>query len=361
MEALKEQEPINRIASRYEVLPTQVSAWKSQLLKRLPETFESDNKRSRTETDWEEHEARLFQKIGQLEVELDWLKKNLSSCIAEKRRMIEPQKGKITVKRQCELLGLARSTGYYRPRGESAENLAIMRWMDEIYTEHPFYGVRQLTRVLRREGRRVNPKRVRRLMRLMGLEAQCPRPNLSKPAPGHKVYPYLMKALKLDGANQAWSADITYIRLEGGFVYLVAIMDWFSRKVIAWELSNTFDTAFCLKCLKRAVKTHGAPAVINTDQASQFTSEGWTSQLERLGVTICMDGRGRALDNVFIERLWRSVKYEQVYQREYGSMLQARGYLDTYFEFYNNRRPHSSLNDRTPCEAHEGVERKRAA
>jgi putative transposase len=275
--------------------------------------------------------------------------------------MMEPQSGKITVKRQCELLGLARSTGYYRPRGESAENLAIMRRMDEIYTEHPFYGVRQLTRVLRREGRRVNPKRIRRLMRLMGLEAQCPRPNLSKPAPGHKVYPYLMKAWKLDGANQAWCADITYIRLEGGFVYLVAIMDWFSRKGIAWELSNTFDTAFCLKCLKQAVKTHGTPAVMNTDQGSQFTSEGWTNELARLGVTISMDGRGRALDNVFIERLWRSVKYEEVYQREYVAMQEARGHLGTYFEFYNKRRPHSSLDDRTPCEAHEGAERKRAA
>ena len=165
-----------------------------------------------------------------------------------------------------------------------------------------------MRRVLKREGQWVNPKRIRRLMRLMGLEAQCPKPNLSKPAPGHKVYPYLMKTMTIDGANQAWCADITYIRLEGGFVYLVAIMDWFSRKVIAWESSNTFDTAFCLKCLKRAVKTHGKPAVMNTDQGSQFTSDGWTGELLRLDVTISMDGRGRALDNVFIERLWRSVK-----------------------------------------------------
>ncbi len=224
--------------------------------------------------------------------------------------MIKPQDGSITVKRQCELLDLARSTSYYKARGESAENLSLMQRIDEIYTDHPFYGVRQMRRVLRREGHRVNPKRIRRLMRLMGLEAQCPKPNLSKPTPGHKVYPYLMKSMDLDGANQAWCADITYIRLEGGFVYLVAIMDWFSRKVLAWELSNTFDTDFCLRCLREAVKTHGIPAVMNTDQGSQFTSDAWTGELERLGVTISMDGRGRALDNAFIERLWRSVKYE---------------------------------------------------
>ncbi len=205
--------------------------------------------------------------------------------------MIKSQDRNVTVKRQCELVGLARSTSYYRPRGESAKNLSLMRRMDEIYTDHPFYGVRQMTRVLRREGDRVNPKRIRRLMRLMGLEAQCPKPNLSKPAPGHKVYPYLMKSMKLDGPNQAWCADITYIRLEGGFVYLVAIMDWFSRKVLAWELSNTFDTAFCLKCLLRAVETHGIPSVMNTDQGSQFTSDAWTGQLERLGVAISMDER----------------------------------------------------------------------
>jgi putative transposase len=233
--------------------------------------------------------------------------------------------------------------------------------MDEIYTDHPFYGVRQMTRVLRREGDRVNPKRIRRLMRLMGLEAQCPKPNLSKPAPGHKVYPYLMKSMKLDGANQAWCADITYIRLEGGFVYLVAIMDWYSRKVLAWELSNTFDTAFCLKCLKRAAETHGIPAVMNTDQGSQFTSDAWIEELERPGVAISMDGRGRALDNAFIERLWRSVKYEEVYLREYGDLPDSRRHLSVYFEFYNNRRPHSSLGDRTPAEAHGQPQRKEVA
>jgi len=218
-----------------------------------------------------------------------------------------------------------------------------------------------MRRVLKREGQWVNPKRIRRLMRLMGLEAQCPKPNLSKPAPGHKVYPYLMKTMTIDGANQAWCADITYIRLEGGFVYLVAIMDWFSRKVIAWESSNTFDTAFCLKCLKRAVKTHGKPAVMNTDQGSQFTSDGWTGELLRLDVTISMDGRGRALDNVFIERLWRSVKYEEVYQREYDQMPAARRHLGIYFEFYNQRRPHSSIGDKTPAELHEESGQKKAA
>lgn len=266
--------------------------------------------------------------------------------------MIDRSNRSPSVVRQCRLLGLPRSSAYYVPSGAGKKGLELMRRIDKLYMTCPFYGSRQMTRALRRDGLRVNRKKVRRLMRMMGLEAQCPKPNLSKPAPGHTVYPYLMKSLKVDRPNQAWCADITYIRLEEGFVYLVAIMDWFSRKVLAWELSNSLDTAFCTEALQRAFRTHGTPEVFNTDQGCQFTSQEWTELLKERGIRISMDGRGRALDNVFVERLWRSVKYEEVYRREYRDMSEARHHLAVYFDFYNRRRPHSMLEDRTPAEAH---------
>jgi putative transposase len=266
--------------------------------------------------------------------------------------MIERDHPKVSVRRQCDLLELPRSTAYYRPAGESPENLELMRQIDEIYTKCPFYGTRQMTRALKRAGAAVNRKRISRLMKLMGLEAQCPKPNLSKPAPGHKVYPYLMKNRVVDGPGQAWCVDITYIRLEGGFVYLVAILDWHSRMVLGWALSNSMDVAFCLQALEQAVSKYGPPGLMNTDQGSQFTSEPWIGKLEGLGIEISMDGKGRALDNVFVERLWRTVKYEEVYRREYVDVADARHHLAAYFEFYNHNRPHSALAGRTPAEAH---------
>lgn len=275
--------------------------------------------------------------------------------------MIDRSNRRLSVARQCRLLGLARSSAYYVPSGPGKRDLELMRRIDELYTTCPFYGSRQMTRALRRDGLTINRKRVRRLMRMMGLEAQCPKPNLSKPAPGHTVYAYLMKSLKVDRPNQAWCSDITYIRLEEGFVYLVAIMDWFSRKVLAWELSNSLDTAFCTEALQRAFRAHGTPEVFNTDQGCQFTSQEWTGLLKDRGIRISMDGRGRALDNVFVERLWRSVKYEEVYRREYRNMSDARRHLAVYFDFYNHRRPHSMLEDRTPAEAHAAPEPMAAA
>jgi len=266
--------------------------------------------------------------------------------------MIELGHPKISVKRQCQLIGLARSSAYYAPLGESAENLALMRLIDELYTLHPFYGVRQITRRLRQLKHRVNFKRVRRLMRLMGLIAQCPKPNLSKPAPGHKIYPYLLRNLNVCRANQVWCMDITYVPIEGGFVYLVAVIDWYSRKVLAWSLSNSLDTAFCLDALREAIKHHGAPDIMNTDQGCQFTSQAFVEFLTEHAIRISMDGRGRALDNVFIERLWRTVKYEEIYRREYDDMPHLRTCLIDYFEFYNYRRPHSSLGDLNPAAFH---------
>ena len=266
--------------------------------------------------------------------------------------MIELGHPKISVKRQCELIGLARSSAYYAPVGESAENLALMRLIDELYTLHPFYGVRQITRRLRQLKHRVNFKRVRRLMRLMGLIAQCPKPNLSKPAPGHRIYPYLLRNLNVCRANQAWCMDITYVPIEGGFVYLCAVLDWYSRKVLAWSLSNSMDTAFCLEALREAIEGHGAPDIMNTDQGSQFTGADWNATLLEAGVRISMDGRGRYLDNIFIERLWRSLKQEAVYLTELTDGFQARMVIKDWITFYNTERPHSALEYQTPDEAY---------
>lgn len=256
--------------------------------------------------------------------------------------------------RQCELVGLARSSYYYQPAGESAENLALLRWLDEQYTRTPFYGVRRMTAVLREQGHRVNPKRVRRLLRTLGLEALYPRPRTSVPTPGHRVYPYLLRGLPIERPNQVWSTDITYIRLRGGFVYLVAVLDWFSRYVLAWELSNSLDVGFCVAALEAAL-ARGCPEIFNTDQGAQFTSPAFTGRLAAAGVRISMDGRGRALDNVFVERLWRTVKYEEVYLQDYETLRDAQRGLGRYFRFYNEERPHQALGYRAPVAVYRGT------
>lgn len=260
---------------------------------------------------------------------------------------------KLSITRQCELLELSHSSAYYRPIGPSAYELELMRRIDEIYTDCPYFGSRQMMRMLRTFGYRVGRERVRRLMREMGLEALCPKPDLSKPTPGHKIYPYLMKNLAVSKPNQAWCADITYIRLDGGFVYLVAIMDWYSRKILAWELSNNMDVNFCVKALKNAITIYGSPQVMNTDQGSQFTSKSWIEVLQTHGVKISMDGRGRALDNAFVERFWRTIKYEEVYRREYQDYRDAQKHIKAYIDRYNHRRPHSSLDGKTPALVHQ--------
>lgn len=249
--------------------------------------------------------------------------------------------------RRCELCGVSRSSVSYTPVPESAENLQLMRLLDEQYTRTPFYGVRRMTEVLRQGGHQVNEKRVRRLLRLMGLEAVYPKPSLSARAAGHEVYPYLLRGMTVSRTNQVWSSDITYIRLRHGFLYLVAVMDWFSRCVLSFEVSATMESDFCVSALEWALR-RGKPSIFNTDQGAQFTSEAFTSRLKAAGIAISMDGRGRALDNVFVERLWRSVKYEEVYLREYENAGQASQGLCRYFEFYNRERLHSALGYRTP-------------
>jgi putative transposase len=260
------------------------------------------------------------------------------------RRCIEPEHDKLTIARQCALVGLARSTRYYRPAGESVENLALMRAIDEQYLRSPFYGSRKLSVVLG-----VSRKRVQRLMRVMGIEAIYPKRRTTWPGAGHKIYPYLLRNVEVTRPDQVWASDITYVPLRHGFLYLVAVMDWYSRYVLSWRLSNTLTGSFCLEALDEAL-THAHPEIFNSDQGSQFTATAFTSRLESHGVAISMDGRGRAIDNVFIERLWRSVKYEDVYLQDYVDGWQAEASLATYFRFYNNERIHQALGYRTPLE-----------
>jgi putative transposase len=257
----------------------------------------------------------------------------------------------LSIRRQCELLGLNRSTLYYEPAAETAENLQLMRLIDEQYTARPYYGSRKMVVWLVQQGEEVNRKRVQRLMRLMGLEAIYPKPRLSIPGRGHRIFPYLLRDVRIERPDQVWSADITYIPLPTGFMYLAAIIDWHCRYVLAWRLSNTLDGAFCLEMLEEAL-SRGQPEVFNTDQGVQFTAEAWTSRLESAGVAVSMDGRGRCLDNVFVERLWRSVKYEDVYLRGYETVPALHEGLGRYFPYYNEERFHQSLDYRMPAQVY---------
>jgi putative transposase len=273
--------------------------------------------------------------------------------------LIEPEHAELSVRRQCELLGLNRSNVYYDSAPESNENLALMRLIDEQYTRCPFYGSRRIAAWLRAEGHEVNRKRVQRLLRLMGLEALYPKPNLSAPDRSHKVYPYLLRGVSVERVNQVWSADITYVPMASGFMYLAATIDWFSRFVVSWRLSNTLDGFFCQEMLEEALSA-GRPEVFNTDQGVQFTAHAWTSRLEKAGVSVSMDGRGRCLDNVFVERLWRTVKYENVFLRCYESVPELELGLKSYFAFYNGERLHQSLGYRPPVEVYRGFTGKKA-
>jgi putative transposase len=270
--------------------------------------------------------------------------------LEEKRSVVEPMHTRISLRRQCELLGLGRSSLYYRSQADECYNEQLMRLMDEQYLRTPFYGVARMTEWLHRQGHAVNEKRVRRLLRLMGLEAIYPRrrQGLSQADRERKVYPYLLRGLEITRPNQVWAADITYLRMARGWLYLMAILDWFSRYVVTWEISITREADFCVTALKRALAL-AQPEIFNTDQGSQFTSIGWIEALEEAHVKISMDGRGRVFDNIFVERLWRSVKVEEVYLHDYQIVRDARQGLGQYFAFYNEQRPHQALGYRTPA------------
>jgi putative transposase len=260
----------------------------------------------------------------------------------------------LPVTRQCQLLDLNRSTVYYQPIGVSDEDLRLMRLIDEIHLKRPFYGSRRVRDNLEDLGHTVNRKKVQRLMQQMGIRALYPKANTSRPGKGHKIYPYLLRGLNIDRPNQVWATDISYIPMAKGFVYVVAIMDWYSRKVLAWRVSNSMDADFCVDALEEAISRYGAPDIFNTDQGAQFTSDAFTGVLKAAGIQISMDGKGRWVDNVFVERLWRSLKYEEVYLKAYDSVAEARLGIGNYFRFYNYERRHQSLDRQTPEQVYEG-------
>jgi putative transposase len=275
----------------------------------------------------------------------------------DRREMLDRDDETLSIRRQCALLSLARSGVYRSPRPVNDNDLMLMARIDELFTAHPIYGSRRMTLQLRSEGHEINRKRVQRLMRTMGIVALGPKPNTSKPAPGHKIYPYLLRGLKIERPNHVWCADITYIPIGRGFLYLVAIMDWASRAVLSWRLSNTMDASFCVEALEEALTKYGKPEIFNTDQGSQFTGTDFTGVLLKAGIQISMDGRGRWMDNVFIERLWRSLKHEDIYLKHYANGREAKTGICNWIDFYNTKRFHRALGNQTPM----AVWRDRAA
>jgi putative transposase len=269
-----------------------------------------------------------------------------------RKEMLEPGHPDLSLSRQCQLVAVSRSSAYYKPKPFKPEDLALMRLIDEQYLKTPFYGSRSMTKHFRRLSHKINRKRVQRLMRLMGIEAIYPKPKTSKPHPKHKIYPYLLRNLKIDRPNQVWAADITYIPMQRGFMYLVAVMDWYSRKVLGWRLSNTLDADFCVSALEEAIRRYGCPEIFNTDQGSQFTSHAFTNTLKKNDIRISMDGRGNFQDNIFIERLWWTVKYQYLYLHAFNNGAELRRGLGNWFRFYNQERFHQSLNDNTPDEVY---------
>ena len=284
-------------------------------------------------------------------------KKALSLPLVTRRSWVEFDSA-YSVRQQCRLAGISRTSFYYDPVPESQENLLVIRLIDEQYMKHPEFGYPRMTDWLKERGHEVNSKRVARLMQLMGLQAITPGPHTSKPAPGHKIYPYLLRNVEINRVNQVWSTDITYIPMRQGYMYLTAVIEWYSRYILTWELSNTFESSFCVWALERALR-QGRPEVFNTDQGSQFTSEAFTGVLLDHEIAISMDGRGRALDNVFIERLWWTLKYEEVYPKAYSDGHALHEGIGRYFDYYNKERKHSALDRRTPAEVFHTEEIKR--
>ncbi|NPD21758.1 IS3 family transposase [Alterinioella nitratireducens] len=348
--ALKGDRTMSELAAQFDLHPNQIKQWKDQLLDGVSGVFDDRPKASKAP---DIDVKTLHAKIGQLTLENDFLGRRARQgrSVVERKEMTDPDH-KLSLTRQATLLGISRGSLYYEPRPTSDADLKLMRRIDELHMEFPFAGSRMMKGLLRQEGFTLGRLHVATLMKTMGIEALYRRPNTSKPAPGHKIYPYLLRKLAVNRPNQVWAMDITYIPMARGFVYLVAVLDWFSRKVLAWRLSVTLETAPCLEAMNEAIRRFGKPEIMNSDQGSQFTSIDFIKALKDAEIQISMDGKGAWRDNVFVERLWRSIKYEEVYLRAYDSVSAARDSLGRYLTFYNTRRPHSSLDGKTPDQAY---------
>ena len=356
LELLRENKPLSQLAAEHKVHPNQLRQWRDQALRELPTLFDKKSQTAELAAAHERQSEELYAEIGRLTTQVAWLKKNLALTLprAERVALVERDAGALPLVVQADLLSLSRASLYYRHSPPLAQEVALKHRIDELYTRHPFYGSQRITVCLQREGLLVNRKAVQRHMREMGLAGICPGPNLSRRNQLHGTYPYLLRGLKVTRPNQVWGVDITYVRLLAGWLYLVAILDWHSRYVVSWELSDTLETEFVLTAVEGALAT-ATPEIFNSDQGSHFTSPQYIERLVSAGAQISMDGKGRALDNIFTERPWRTVKYEEVYLPDYASPRQARSGLIRYMEFYNHERPHQALAYQTPAAIYRGA------
>ncbi|HDG9824956.1 TPA: IS3-like element ISKpn11 family transposase [Acinetobacter nosocomialis] len=348
--AIRGEQTLVELSQQFDVHANQIKQWKDQLLDGATGVFGDEAKAEPAGPTVDV--KTLHAKIGELTLENDFLGRSArQSGIAGRKEMID-RTHKLSVARQARLLGFSRGSVYYSPRQVSDGDLDLMRRIDELHLDYPFAESRMLQGLLRGEGTEVGRLHVATLMKKMGIEAIYRRPNTSKPAPGHKIYPYLLRKLAVTRPNQVWAMDITYVPMARGFVYLCAVVDWFSRRVLSWRLSITMEADFCIEAVEDALARYGKPEIFNTDQGSQFTSIDFTAVLKKAEIAISMDGKGAWRDNVFVERLWRSIKYEEVYLHAYKTVSEARAGIGRYLAFYNSRRPHSSLDRQTPDQAY---------